>query len=474
MDIESLLIGPATEIAAAIARHELTAAQLTEAALARIAATEPEVNAFIHIDTDGARAAAEALDRRLASGDRPGPLAGVPVSVKDLVHVAGMPTTGGSAVSAAGPVSADAAPVARLRAAGAIIIGKTTTPEYGHKPLTESPLFGRTLNPWNRHYTAGGSSGGAAACLAARQVPLAIGTDGGGSIRIPASVCGVWGLKATLGRIPHVHAPDLFGNGSYIGPMARDVDDLELMYRIMAVADPRDPWARRQPVHHAADRGAILTIGYARTVGNSVLEPALADAFDDAIRAIEAAGHRVRPIEIDLARYEPAFRTQLESVLAARFSASVRDNRDHHDRSFVVTVENGLRHRGIDLAAANAARTALFHEIERLFEQIDLLVTPTVAAASLPADTDPHAPVQIAGQSCGPIRAGWYPYTFPFNMTGHPALSMPCGWDDHGLPIGLQIVGGWDEEDRMLVFARELATRLAVPRRMPGLVADVG
>ncbi|MEZ5651631.1 MAG: amidase [Burkholderiaceae bacterium] len=469
MNADELLLGSATLIADAVAHRRVSARDMIEATLARIAATEPEVNAFIHVDADGARVAADRIDAALANGELVGPLAGVPVSVKDLVHVAGMPTSAGSVVSAGTMAPGDAAPIARLRAAGAVMVGKTTTPEYGHKPLTESPLFGRTLNPWNRRFTAGGSSGGAAAGLAARQVPLAVGTDGGGSIRIPASLCGVWGLKATLGNIAHVHAPDLFNNNSYIGPMARHVEDLSLMARIMTGVDGRDPWSRRHPLELDVDPTHRLVVGHARTVGNPRIEDEVAQAFDAAIEALAAMGHHIQPVTIDLAAYEPAFRTQLEAMLAARFSASLATDRQRFDVSFVTTIENGLRHSGTEVVSAGVARTRLFREIERLFGRIDVLVTPTVAAASLPADTDPHAPVSIAGRPCGPIRAGWYPYTFPFNMTGHPALSMPCGWSGQGLPVGLQLVGRWDEEARLLALARALAERLAVPVRMPAL-----
>ena len=459
----------ACAIADAVRQREVTARAIVGAALDNIAATEPEVNAFIHVDAAAAIEAANRVDLAIAAGKDPGPLAGVPVSVKDLVHVAGMPTSSGSAVFAGTIAAEDATPIARLRTAGAIIVGKTTTPEFGHKPLTESPLFGRTLNPWNRRYTAGGSSGGAAASLAARQVPLAVGTDGGGSIRIPASVCGVFGLKATLGVIPHVHSVDLFGNNSYIGPMARNLDDLVRMFEVMAGPEDRDPWSRRGvSTGNVVPSSTGLRVGIALTVGNAVVEPDVAQAFESAVSAIEAAGFVTRRVEIDLARYEPGFRIHLESLLAGRFAARVARDRARFDPSFVATVENGLRHRAVDLVGANGLRTDLYREIENLFEDIDLFVTPTVAAASLPADTDPHAPVRIAGVDCGPIRAGWYPYTFPFNLCGHPALSMPCGWSSDGVPIGLQVVAGWDEERSILQFARTLVGALSIEERWVG------
>lgn len=456
----------ATEIAGRVRARDLSAAEVTEAALARIEATEPWANAFIHLDTDGARAAAAAVDRRIAAGEDPGPLAGVPVSVKDLVHVAGMPTSFGSRALASTQAPGDAIPVARLRAAGAVIVGKTTTPEFGHKPITKSPLFGETLNPWNRAYTSGGSSGGAAVSVAMRQVPLAIGTDGGGSIRIPASVCGTWGLKATLGRIPHGHAPDLFANNSYIGPMTRTAGDLRLMYEVMAGEADEDPWSKSLPAAAPAPHER-LRIGVALRVGNPAIEPDIADAFEAATAMLADLGAEVRPVEIDLAAWEPQFLVVLQSLLAARTGAKVAETPGLFDPTFVRTVEMGRARPGIEVQQAAAARSELYRLVERQFAEIDYLVTPTLAATSLPADTDPHAEVFIAGTNCGRIRSAWYPYTFPFNLTGHPALSMPCGWDQNNLPIGLQIVGRWYDESGMVDLAARLAGVLRVGQRNP-------
>ena len=457
----------AAEIARRVAAGEVSARAVTEAALTRIAATEPRVNAFIHIDAEGARAAAEAVDRRITAGGEAGPLAGVPVSVKDLVHVAGMPTSFGSRAFAGTAAPGDAAPVAGLRAAGAVLIGKTTTPEFGHKPITEGALFGETVNPWNHAFTAGGSSGGAAASIAARQVPLAVGTDGGGSIRIPASVCGIFGLKATLGRIAHVHAPDLFANNAFIGPMARTLEDLDLMYRAMAVRDPADPWSRG--IGDAAPVPDRPRIGFALHVGNEALEPDVEAATSAALDRLAEAGAELVPVDLDFASAEPQFRTILETMLAARTGARIDAEPGLFDRSLVRTVENGRARSGVEVQAAAALRSDLYRLVERRFAEVDFLVTPTLAAAALPAGTDPHADVAIAGVNTGAIRAGWYPYTWPFNLTGHPALSMPCGWDGRGLPIGLHIAGRWGDEAGIIALAGRLWPRLGLGDRMPEL-----
>ncbi|MEJ8573606.1 amidase [Microbaculum marinum] len=455
----------AAEIAGEVAAGRVSARAVTDLALTRIEATEPEANAFILVDADGARAAAGEVDRRLAAGEPVGPLAGVPVSVKDLTHVAGMPTSFGSKAYAGTPAPADAIPVARLRAADAVIVGKTTTPEFGHKAITQSPLFGRTLNPFNRDYTSGGSSGGAGVSVAARQVPIALGTDGGGSVRIPASVCGIYGLKATLGRIPHSQAPDLFANNSYIGPMTRTLDDLRLMYSVMAGETPHDPWSKALGTAPAHDD--FVRVGFALKVGNPAVEPDVAASVEAAARALVDLGADVRPIDVDFAGYEPQLRTILETMLASRTADRVRSTPELFDPTFVKTVENGLARSGAEVQTAATVRSDLYRLVERHLGEVDYIVTPTLAAASVPADTDTHADIVIDGVDCGRIRAGWYPYTFPFNLTGHPALTMPCGWTGDGLPIGLQIVGRWYDEDGILDLAGKLAAVLGFELKMP-------
>src|SRR5271167_5286577 len=238
----------AAELARLIARRELSPVELVDAALARIERAQPALNAFITVTAEPARAAARAAEAAVMQGEALGPLFGVPFSVKDLVNTAGVRTTFGSAALADNVPWADSVAVARLKRAGAILIGKTTTPEFGHKPFTEAPLFGRTANAWDQSRTSGGSSGGAAVAAAAGLGPLAIGTDGGGSGRIPAACNGVVGFKQTLGLIPHDLTPDGFGNQSYIMPITRTVMDSALMLQAMAGPDPCDPHSLGLPV----------------------------------------------------------------------------------------------------------------------------------------------------------------------------------------------------------------------------------
>ncbi len=454
----------ASQIADLVQSREVTAREITRMALSRISATEPQANAFTHVDADLATRAADVIDVRIARGETVGPLAGVPVSVKDLTDVAGMPTTFGSKAFAGNGALEDAIPVARVRAAGGVIIGKTTTPEFGHKPITESPLFGRTPNPFNARFTSGGSSGGAGASLAWRQTPVSLGSDGGGSIRIPASISGLYGLKATLGRIPNPQAADLFATSSYIGPLARTLEDLRLIYGAMAGASDADPWAKSQnaPPGHKTGR-----IGYAMLVGNPAIDPEVAQAFTSIIERLARSGHDLVPVEIDFAAFEPAFLVLLETILARRLSAKIQENADDFDPTLLRTVERASAHTGTDVQLANERRTALFRRLEAIFSDVDFLVTPTLSAASLPIETNPHDRVWIDGTDCGRIRAAWYPYTFPMNLTGHPALSMPIGWTSDNLPIGLHISGRWYDEEGIFDLTAKISRETDFTLRHP-------
>jgi aspartyl-tRNA(Asn)/glutamyl-tRNA(Gln) amidotransferase subunit A len=449
-------------IAAAAAIHDrrISPVELVEAVLDEAERTQPTLNAFVTICAETAREEARAAEQAVMRGDALGPLHGVPFSVKDLTWTRGVRTTMGSALFADFMPEEDAVPVARLRAAGAILIGKTTTPAFGHKPFTESDLTGITRNPRNLDHTPGGSSGGAAAAVAAGIGPLALGTDGGGSIRIPASCCGIVGLKPTLGRVPNIHAADAFGNNSYIGPITRSVAEARLMLRVIDGPDPRDPYAAAIPpdLPPVGERLDGLRIGWAARVGNVLLDPEVEARCGEAVATLERLGATIEQVEIDFAAEEAMFLVMLETALAGRLGARLGAERARMDASLIETIERGLARSPGEILAATARRTALFRRVVALFERVDLLVSPTLSAPPPRTGLDPFAPFAVAGGvgEAGRIRATWYPYTYPFNLTGHPAVSVPCGTTAGGLPIGLQIVGTWHADARVLDVAERV------------------
>jgi aspartyl-tRNA(Asn)/glutamyl-tRNA(Gln) amidotransferase subunit A len=453
----------ATSLAAAIRARTISPVEAVESALARIEA-HSELNAFMAICSDRARAEAKAAEAAVISGAPLGALHGIPFSVKDLTNTEGVATTQGSALFAGTVPATDAVAVARARAAGAILIGKTTTPEFGHKPFTEGPLFGRTLNPWNHAYTCGGSSGGAAVAVAAGMGALALGSDGGGSIRIPAACCGVVGLKATLGAIPNLQAPDLFGANSYVGPIARDVTDTRLMFDALVGPDWRDPYGQVGALpSRALGKGERARIGFLLRCGN-ILDPQVAAPVLAAMKQAEALGMIVEPIELDLVALEPHFLVLLRSLLLARLGSHVARAPEKLDPTLLATIEAGRAHSAADLCDAQFARTNCFSKIQEVLARYDIIASPTLSAPALPVGLDPLGRIEIAGRDAGTIRGAWYPYAFPFNLTGHPALSLPCGLSNTGLPIGLQLIGRWHQDAYLLNVAKQLEAAIGICR----------
>jgi aspartyl-tRNA(Asn)/glutamyl-tRNA(Gln) amidotransferase subunit A len=445
----------ATELCAAIRAKRISPVEAVDAALARIDERR-DLNAFMAVCADRARKEAKAAEQRLASGEPLPPLHGVPFSVKDLTNTEGVTTTQGSALFADHVPAADAVSVARMRAAGAILIGKTTTPEFGHKPATEGPFFGRTLNPWNKDYTCGASSGGAAVAVAARIGPIALGSDGGGSIRIPAACCGVVGLKATLGAIPNLQPPDLFGANSYVGPMARDIADTRLQFDVLVGPDRRDPYGQAVAFPTRALRaGERPRVAFLLRCGN-ILDPEVEASVVAAMNKAAELGMIVEPIELDLVSLEPAFLVFLRSVLLAHLGVHAARTPEKLDPTLIATIEAGRNYSAVDFCEAQFARTACFAKVQDILSRFDVIASPTLSAPALRLGYDPLGNVEIAGRDAGTIRRAWYPYTFPFNLTGHPALSMPCGLSANGLPIGLHLVGRWHEDGYLLDVAANL------------------
>jgi aspartyl-tRNA(Asn)/glutamyl-tRNA(Gln) amidotransferase subunit A len=462
----------ALTLAREIRRKVVSPVEVVDAVLRRIAALQPTVNAFITVTADEARDAARRAEEAVMKGEPLGPLHGVPFSVKDLLFTKDTRTTMGSLIFADQVSSEDAVPVRRLREAGAILIGKTTTPEFGHKPLTDSPLFGITRNPWDLSRTAGGSSGGAAAAVATGQGPLALGTDGGGSIRIPAACCGVVGLKPTLGRVPHVHQADLFSSTSYIGPLARNVAEVAACLDVIVGFDPRDPYSRPEASPEASDvaRGVEvpgLRLGWLPRVGNRLVDAEVSASCEAAMRHLESQGALVESVDENFAAVEQTFLVFLQGGLAARLGPHMAKFADKVAPSLRRSIEEGARWSAADWVNALGQRTAVYRRVLALFERFDFLVSPTLARPALAVDHDPYEPISIGGETAGSIRGAWYPYAWPFNLSGHPAVSLPCGWSSDGLPIGLQIVGPWYADRRVLALAAHLERERPCARPMP-------
>jgi aspartyl-tRNA(Asn)/glutamyl-tRNA(Gln) amidotransferase subunit A len=446
----------AAQLADLIAKKGISPVDLVEAALDRIEKSQPSLNAFITVCADEARAAAWEAEAAVMLGDPLPPLHGVPFAVKDLVNTAGVRTTFGSVALADNVPTADSPSVARLKAAGAILIGKTTTPEFGHKCFTEAPLFGRTANPWDVSRTCGGSSGGAAVAAAAGLVPIGIGTDGGGSSRIPAACCGVVGFKQTLGLVPHDLTPDGFGNQSHITPMTRTVLDTALMLQAMAGPDHCDPHslglAMPDFVAAAHPEGKLggTRIAWRPFLGNDKLSSEVRAACEAALKTFEDLGAIVEPVEDDFQSTEPIWLVLTQSFWNARFRRYVGQFGNRMSDTLIRQMDTGAAHSAVALQEAMFERTRVFREIERWFPGYDMVVTPTLARTALPIDHDFFAPIEIDGEIADTVRKSWYPYTLPFNLSGNPAVTLPCGFGGDGLPIGLQLIGPHLGDARLL------------------------
>ena len=444
----------AVEMAEAVRRKTISPVELTEAVLRRID-ERSDLNAFITITGDEALAQARiAEDKVMRGGDLP-PLHGVPYSVKDLLNTAGVRTTMGSRLFEDNVPTADAVSVARSKKAGAILVGKTTTPEFGHLQAATSPLFGRTLNPIDPKVTPGASSSGSAVAVAAGMGPISLGTDGGGSSRIPAACCGIVGFKPSLGTIPHLQLPDLFGANSYVGPMARTVEDVALVFDAIGGADFHDTYGQASKLLHEGNASlAGLRVGYIAE-GGARVERETAAITASAVKKLEDAGALVEEAVIDFKSYEPVFLTILRVGLAARTGPLLKGREDLVGQTLIDTIALGNGYSAVELSNAVSERTRLFREFQALFERFDVLVSSTLTAPPLPIDVDPTGDIEIDGVNCGTVRGAWYPFTFPQNLSGHPAITIPCGTTAAGLPLGLHLCAPWYHDLALLQVAKE-------------------
>jgi len=458
----------AHEIADGVRARKLSAREVLEAALKRIEASNPAINAFVHVDAASARKRADEIDAAVARGEDPGPLAGVPIGVKDLEPVAGMRHTDGSRVFADRVAAYDSVQVSRLRAAGVVIVGKTNTPEFGYKGFTDNLLFGPTRNPWNPERTPGGSSGGSAAAVTAGMVPLCTASDGGGSIRIPAAFSGCYGIKPSAGRIPRAdaHAPT-WGSHSTRGPVSRTVRDAARYLDVAAGPHPNDLDSLDGPVgvyEQAVLAGPpkIRRIGWSPDLGYAVVDPEVVRVAGEAARALASA------LGAELVEAGPGFPDPMAAwyTIAAPGDTRMIDNMTADERGllepgFVAFSEQARGITGVMIANALEERHQVNRAMTAFFERCDLLLTPTVACTAFAAGGPP--PRQIGGRDAG--VSGYLPFTPAFNLTGHPGASLPAGLAADGLPVGLQVVGPRHAD--ALVLAVSAAFEQARPWKFP-------
>ncbi|WP_307278198.1 amidase [Labrys wisconsinensis] len=440
------------ELAAALRAGRITAEALVERSLGRIARLDGALNSFVALDEAGARAAARDSDRRLAAGAPRSPLEGIPLSVKDNLHAAGLPSSWGSRAFAGFRPEGDELPVARLRAAGAVILGKTNVPELTLEGYTRNDLFGTTRNPWNPDLTPGGSSGGAAAGVAAGLVPAALGTDGGGSIRRPACHTGLVGWKPSIGHLPRLDGfPAPLADFETVGTLTRSVGDAILLDAAMAGPDPRD----RRSLLAAAPQpaGERLRIAYIPRFGTAPVDPVVAAAVEGFALALERDGHAVREQAVFFDLDDAA---RIWHVVSRAGVAWLMDRPGSRLPEEAGAAVQAMAADGRALAAADYCdaleRTArLRRRCAELFATSDLVLTPTAAALPWPAET-PY-PREIAGRPAGPrdhaVFTGWV------NIAGVPAVSLPVGLSATGLPIGAQLAAGFAADAWLLEFARE-------------------
>ncbi len=447
-----LVYTPATELGSLLRTRALSPVELVDAVLARIEERNPHLAAYITVTGDLARAQAKAAEGRMLRGEALGPLDGIPFSIKDLEPTAGIRTTFGSKWHAEHVPDADSLVVSRLRQTGAVLLGKTNVCHFGHKFSSDNLIGPPGRNPWCLERTPGGSSGGAAAAVAAGMGPVAHGSDGGGSIRVPASFCGVVGFKPSAGRIPGYPSLDFWGGSGTSGPLSRTVRDSALLLQAMAGPDPRDPLSidAAPDDYLAACDGDLqgLRVAWSTDFGYAPVEPAVRTLFEAAVVRLADAGCTLEEREPGWADPAPWHKVQAMGGAAANWVDQAAAHPDWVEPSMMWQILSGTKASAIEYARARWERSRFYTQVQRFFEQYDLLLTPMmpVTAWSVAPDSEP---MTIDGRPT-PTIVDRVPFSYIFNQTGHPAISVPCGFTEEGLPVGLQIVGRWHADSTVL------------------------
>jgi Asp-tRNA(Asn)/Glu-tRNA(Gln) amidotransferase A subunit family amidase len=454
MNADELCFEPAHRLYEKIVNKEISAREVADAFLERIDRVNPKINAYTYLDAEGARKRADALDLALRRGGPVGPLHGVPVCIKDLDAVAGMPQTMGCKLFSNLVAPEDAVYVKRLREAGAVILGKTNAPEFGFKGVTDNPLFGATSNPWRLDRTPGGSSGGTAAAVAAGLAPVGHGNDGGGSIRIPASCAGLFGIKCSLGRIPNDMPFDRFMSTVFQGPLARTVRDAARMVDVMSGPSDRDPFSLPPPSQRY--EGGLTPdvkgcrMAWTPDFGLLPVDPEIRAITSEAARAFEDLGAHVEQIPVKLPADARAFgHSWYLNYAGMRKIFPDEVWKENLSPEFYQLLCGDHKITVEDLQSIGVVRTKLYEAVRELFSRYDFLLSPTITVE--PFRIGIVGPEEVDGTPIEPF-GGWL-LTWFFNWSGHPAASVPCGFTRAGLPVGLQIVGRTQREETVFCAA---------------------
>jgi aspartyl-tRNA(Asn)/glutamyl-tRNA(Gln) amidotransferase subunit A len=444
----------ALELVHLIKTKALSPFELITETLKRIDAVNPAINAFVAVRDEAALDEAREMTKRMASGEALGPLAGIPIGVKDLEDVEGMVTSFGSVPFKDNVAGRDSIQVARLKGAGAIVVGKTNTPEFGYTAFTKNRLFGVTTNPWNRERTPGGSSGGSAAAVAAGMVPMATGSDAGGSIRIPASYSGCFGLKTSFGRIPLGPCPfQHIYHFMTLGPLTRTVRDAALYLDCVKGYHPCDPASLPSPslsyVGCLEEMPQGLRVAFSPNLGFARVQKDVMSQVEKAVACLEEMGHQVVLWDGVFPDVSETWAKLMDCELYGKLHQSLDRDRDRLGRTLVQSLDQVKAFSLKDLVEAQKLRTGLNRILWEIFETHDLLVTPTMPSEAFGAKGPP--PSEIDGHSIPLLWA--VAFTYPFNLSGHPAASVPAGLTESGLPVGLQMIGPHHREDRVLQAA---------------------
>ncbi|MDZ4230998.1 MAG: amidase [Dehalococcoidales bacterium] len=460
---------PVVEMVEAVKSKKLSPVEIMDAVLSRIERLNPEINAYCTLVADSARQQAKEAEARVMKGEITGPLHGIPVSIKDLLFTRGIRTTGGSRIYQDFVPEQDAIIVERLKAAGAIVVGKTNTSEFGWTAITDNRLFGATRNPWNPGFNSGGSSGGAAASVAAGMGPLAVGSDAGGSIRIPASFCGVFGFKPSFGRVPLYPGFSEWGMLAHGGPITRTVKDAALTMEVIAGRDDRDRFSLpEEKLSYLSSLDADikgLRIAWSPDLGYANVALPVLRITESAARTFSGMGCAVEEASPDISSPERAYALFVGLWLGTVLKDKMEQWREEIDQGLLRFIERNQERLAWEFVQASMEQLEFWHKIQPFFEKYDLLLTPTIAVP--PLELGQPAVREINGVKVTPL--GWMPFTYPFNITGQPSASVPCGWTDDGLPVGLQIVGRRFDDVTVLKAAAAIERALPWANRRPPL-----